>query len=573
MEAASHNTSPRVVASGDNLAEGRESGQIMVSLLLMLTIFLLAIVGFAVDFTNLWFHRQAAQTAADAACQAGAADMYLDIYDTSVGLTPPSMGFTVGTASDCDTNSGAGSICFYAKANGYNGAGLTSGASNAVAWSFPSSVPGVTAPPASITSNPFLKVNVSENVKTYFLFTLRGTAYQKVSASCTCGMLQVDEAAPVMVLNPTASGSFSVSGGGKLAIAGGPRRGLMVNSNSNTAISCSPSGIVDTSKGGPDDTGSDVGVVGGPASAPTQCYGGGFFGGSTGSWSGSVLPVLDPYAGVAAPTKPATSATASTPHVVAYGNDGCPDHNPTNYYGSQTPHSGCLEFEPGYYPSGISYGANDVMIFKPGIYYMNGSLSIGGSNEVRLATPCVPSCSPYSSTSWQQTDGVMFYFLTGSINISGRSGALSSSRVDPVPSTQLTCDGSTPNSGLGLSSNINGNVLIGQCATNGTYWDTYNDTTDSRGNPGSRGILVFQAHSNTSVPQMSGSGSLAFSGAFYLHSTGFADSLNISGGASSGTYILGQIVADKVNLSGSGVINLALNPAKSTNILKLSMLQ
>jgi len=166
----------------------------------------------------------------------------------------------------------------------------------------------------------------------------------------------------------------------------------------------------------------------------------------------------------------------------------------------------------------------------------------------------------------------MFYFNSGSINISGCSGC-SSSSIIPVPSTALTCDGSVPDSALGISSSVNGNVLIGQCTANGTYWDNGNDTSDSRGNPGSRGILLYQAHTNTSVPQLSGSGSLAFSGALYLHSNSYADSLNISGGASSGTYILGQIVADKINLSGSGVINLALNPAKSTELMKISVLQ
>ena len=122
-------------------ADGRESGQIMVSLLLMLAIFLLAMVGFAVDLTNLWFHRQAAQTAADSACQAGA----LDMAALAAGLALPKMGFTPGTSADC--TSGAGTICFYANVNGYNGAGLSSNsASNSVTWSFPTSVPRVTTP-------------------------------------------------------------------------------------------------------------------------------------------------------------------------------------------------------------------------------------------------------------------------------------------------------------------------------------------------------------------------------------------------------------------------------------------
>jgi len=68
-----------------NAPANRESGQVMVSLLLMLALFLLAMMGFAVDLTNLWFHRQAAQSAADSACQAGAMDMSALI----AGLTLP----------------------------------------------------------------------------------------------------------------------------------------------------------------------------------------------------------------------------------------------------------------------------------------------------------------------------------------------------------------------------------------------------------------------------------------------------------------------------------------------------
>ncbi|MGC1783249.1 MAG: pilus assembly protein TadG-related protein [Acidobacteriaceae bacterium] len=544
-----------------------ESGQILVSLLLMMALFLMAIVGFSVDLTNLWFHRQAAQSAADAACQAGALDMSAVI----AGLSLPKIGFTAGTAGNCSASPG-GTICFYANANGYNGSGLNSETSNSVAWTFPASVSGVTTPPSSITDYPFLNVTVTENVKTHFLYTVNGTRYQKVAATCTCGLVQEKEAAPMVVLNPTAYGTFTYSGGGKLTIVGGPQRSLQVNSTNATAIACSPSALIDTSNGGPKGTGSDVATVGGPAQAPTTCYGGGFSGGSTGSWHGGVLPIADPYAGVAAPTQPATSTTATTPHVVIYGQDGCPDHSPTNYV-STVPHSGCDEFEPGYYPSGINHGANDVLIFKPGIYYMNGSLSISGSSEVRLATPCVPACSPYSTTLWQQTDGLMFYFLSGSVNLSGGTGQLSSSRVDPLPSTSMTCDGSVPNSSLGMPSSLNGNILIGQCTQNGTYWDSYGDTTDARGSPGSRGLLIFQAHTDTTEPQMSGSGQLSFSGALYLHSTGYADVLNISGAASSGTFILGQIVTDEVNLSGSGAINLALNPSPSTELLKVGMLQ
>ncbi len=364
-------------------ATGRESGQILVSLLLMMALFLLAIVGFAVDLTNLWFHRQAAQSAADSACQAGAMDMSALI----AGLTLPKMGFTPGTNGNCSANPGS-TICFYANANGYSGSGLSSGSSNSVAWNFPSAVPGVTAPSSSITAYPFLNVVVTENVKTHFLFTLQGTRYQKVAASCTCGLVQEKEAAPMIVLNPTAYGAFTYTGGGSFNIVGGPQRSLQVNSNNATAIDCKPSAIINTSLGGPKGTGSDVAIVGGPAKAPTACYGGGFNGGTTGQWHGGAFPIGDPYAGVGPPTSvksiaPTSGASGKSvskaPSSSTAGPDGCPDtSNP------------CIELSPGYYPNGITTNGYQTYIFLPGIYYMGNSLKAGGSATLR---PSSFSCS------------------------------------------------------------------------------------------------------------------------------------------------------------------------------------
>jgi Flp pilus assembly protein TadG len=544
-------------------ADGAESGQIMVSLLLMLAIFLLAMVGFAVDLTNLWFHRQAAQTAADSACQAGA----LDMAGLAAGMALPNMGFSPGTPADC--TSGAGTICFYANANGYNGAGLSSNsASNSVTWSFPTSVPGVTTPPGSVSSHPFLKVVVTENVKTHFLYTIHGTAYQEVSAACTCGTTQIEEAAPMIVLSPNAAGAFTYGGGGRLTIVGGPQRGLQVNSTNANAIECSPSALIDTSKGGPSGTGSSVATSGGPSKAPTTCYGGGFNGGTTGGWTGGALPVGDPYAGIAVPASVKLITPLSTVNGITVakaksgvaGPDGCPD-----------PSNNCIELSPGYYPNGISTNGYQTYIFLPGIYYMGSSLNAGGSATLRMATPCSPSCSSISFTTGQQTDGLMFYFLAGSINISGCSGCANSDF--PVPATALTCDGSAPIASLGMSSTLNGNVLVGQCTAEGTYWDAGGDTADSRGAPGSRGLLFYQDHSDTTEPQFTGSGALTFSGALYFHSAGYSDVLSLNGGTSTGTFVLGQIVADQVSLTGSGAINMALNPAPSTQLLKVGMLQ
>ena len=291
----------------------REAGQAFVSLTLMLCAFLLAVMAFAVDLSNMWFHRQSTQTAADAACQAGA----LDMLAVASGANPPSMGFVTGTASSC-TSSSAASICKYAGFNGYPGAGLTAGtASNAVTWTFPSSVPGVTPPSSASAPTPFLKVVVAENVKTTFM-ALLGIRTQQVASACTCGITSVLSAAPMLVLNPSNSGTLAYSGGAVIKIIGGPQRSIQVNSTSSTAVACSPSGVVDTSTGGPKETGGDLAIGGGPTIAPSGCYSGG----STGTWQGPTLPIADPYSGVAAPTQPATASTSSTPHIVTYGQDG-----------------------------------------------------------------------------------------------------------------------------------------------------------------------------------------------------------------------------------------------------------
>ncbi len=55
-------------SSNDLAFRPRESGQASVLLLLMLSTFLIAIMAFAVDLTGMFFHRQAVQTATDAAC-------------------------------------------------------------------------------------------------------------------------------------------------------------------------------------------------------------------------------------------------------------------------------------------------------------------------------------------------------------------------------------------------------------------------------------------------------------------------------------------------------------------------
>ena len=92
-----------------------ESGQAMLFYILVLGTFLLGSLLFAFDLSNMWFHRQSAQSAADAACAAGA----MDLYVASQGAATGHQGFTAGTAYACDTSS-TDSVCSYAAKNGYN---------------------------------------------------------------------------------------------------------------------------------------------------------------------------------------------------------------------------------------------------------------------------------------------------------------------------------------------------------------------------------------------------------------------------------------------------------------------
>ena len=81
----------------------RESGQALVFLVLALGLVFVAAGALSVDMSNLWFHRQAAQNAADAACTAGAMDLLVDAQ----GLATGHQGFVNGTGFNCTTTSTA----------------------------------------------------------------------------------------------------------------------------------------------------------------------------------------------------------------------------------------------------------------------------------------------------------------------------------------------------------------------------------------------------------------------------------------------------------------------------------
>ena len=94
--------------------------------LLALAIFLIGAIAFAVDLSNAWFNRQGAQTAADAACTAGAMD-WLKVQVNGISAAPYPGNFTPGANFDCNVttpnSNGSGTTnpapCVYAALNGF----------------------------------------------------------------------------------------------------------------------------------------------------------------------------------------------------------------------------------------------------------------------------------------------------------------------------------------------------------------------------------------------------------------------------------------------------------------------
>src|SRR5437763_6392325 len=135
-----------------------ERGQTFLVIAIFIAAFVLVMLGVAADYTQVWAHRQMAQGAADAACQAGAADLYLQSVNSNASGSNGIGSFSwIGTNYDCSTNASS-PPCAYAALNGYSGSN--------VHVSFPSSLPGVSALPAGFgaIANPYIQVTVTDPV-------------------------------------------------------------------------------------------------------------------------------------------------------------------------------------------------------------------------------------------------------------------------------------------------------------------------------------------------------------------------------------------------------------------------
>lgn len=543
-----------------------------------------------------------AQSAADAACTAGGMDLLVNAEGSG-----PVGSFPAGSPPAsywCSSAGGAASAtCKYAALNGYNGTGRVAGQpSNDVQVTFPGSVPGVsacgpTAPPPCVpgsVANPFIQVNVLDRTQATFTGLLTGSRTTDVAGSAVCGVLRAQSPVPIIVLNPSCQHAFQLSGGPTVAIVGGPPRSIQVNSSNtscaaattNAGSGCSSNGgTIDLSKGGPNFDGSDFGVFGTPKSPPP-----GFNGGTVGTWD-TASPISDPYAQVAAPALP-PAAPASQNLTYNGGANGCPDH------------SGCVRYQPGLYTSAITVKGKTA-IFDPGIYYITG---IVNDNCGTPGTGCVSKPTgqchygldvdsngvvrPNLSVTGNG-NGAMFYFSGasgagsyGSVFFGANAGNSGGRTVDPFITANANCAGADPfPSQLNLPPTVNGNVLLGQCTSDGTYIAPGGTNTGTI-----RSLIFFQDRANADnhgQASMQGGGGLVISGSMYFHNcnssgtgtgcldptAGFNAFFQLQGTPGGATYVLGNITTDELVLGGNGNIKMALNPNAVFNILKVSLLQ
>jgi len=573
-----------------------ESGQTMLLVLLALSLFLLGVVGFAVDFGYLWFHRQAAQTAADAACTAGVMDM----LSGATGGTPSS-GFTPGTAFNCSAASSA-SPCLYAKKNGIDAtAGLVVGqASSEVGVTFPSSVSGLPAcstgtgaPPicnaSSFTANPFMQVNVTDRVPTFFSGLISGSRTVDVGAQATCAVVFSSAPIPLLILDPRNESSVTNNGNFQITIEGGPQRSIQVNSSSSSAVNISGvSGNFDLSHGGPNNTGSDFGVTGNESATN-------YTGGSTGTWLSKSGAISDPFAQIpappvpGAPVRPSDLTAAQCPAIPCHVT---PATLPSNH-GCQDATNGCELYTPGLYTTANAIQTfKKVVLFDPGIYYMQSDLSADSQTCIRPGTGTDDG-----------SGGSMFYFSgTHTLNVSANSGTygVCGALTTKVPLSVVRCINSGPGTtalppDIVTANGLLGNVLLGPCraSTGGGY--NYGDplgVDDPIGEQ--RGMLFFQDRSANlaaagNQPSWGGGGSFGLAGNLYFHycnssdgaglgsncnaGTAFTDNFKLQGGSCSSTFVVGDIVADKLSMGGNPCIQMDLNPAALFYVLKASLIQ
>jgi len=489
-------------------------------------------------------------------------------------------GFTPGTPFSCSSSPTAAACVYAAKNMGYAPSTLSKGkAGYDVAFSFPTSVaglpscttgkgaPAICNDPSALANN-FIQANVDDRVQLYFAGMLSGSRTTDVGAQATCGVVESNSPIPLLVLNPTLPNTLNLSGNGnqaKITISGGPQRSIQVDSSNAAAFGSNGHPTVDLSKGGPYNTGSDIGVTAGESLGTSGIT---YQAGTTGHWLDPAARISDPFARLPVPKKPGNgTATAG----IAGGTKGCPAGTT------------CTEYTAGYY-AGITV-KNSTAIFDPGLYYLDGDFSADAN-----------SCLRPSNAVGDGSGGTIFYFNTGTLGIVSNSGSKCSASISTTASNgtgqlqygvKCTAKSEIP---ANLPATLTGNLLMGPCT--GPYGDPLL-TDDPIGEQ--HGILFFENRSEnlaaikpTDQPSWGGGGSAAALGSMYFHycnspdgaglgsncpTSAYTDQITLQGTPGSTSYVVGDIVADEVGLGGTPAIVMDLNPAALYYVFAATLLQ
>jgi hypothetical protein len=177
-----------------------ESGQTITVWLGAIVVMSSVLMGSAYDMSVAWMHKQWADTAAQAACTAGAMDMLYAANNGSTSTPVTAYNFLSSSSGDCATNS-SNAMCYYAKLNGYASLGLTSNApSNDVQWSMSTTQPANSNSSPTLTKTlngvpAYMNVAVTENVPVTFMGIFAHSLGMKnswstiqVAGHCNCGL-------------------------------------------------------------------------------------------------------------------------------------------------------------------------------------------------------------------------------------------------------------------------------------------------------------------------------------------------------------------------------------------------
>lgn len=505
-----------------------EDGQAIVLVALAMSVFLLAAVGLAVDGAHLYAQRQMAQTAADAAAQAGISSIFAGTATFST------------TSSFTCTTTDTSSPCKYAASNGF---GTTAADTVVIDYPGAAGAPGVNLAPDFPTT--VLRATVTRSVNTT-LMSLLGPTASSITATATAAIVNVVAPVPILVIHPTLAGSFSLTGGPTVTICGGPHRSIQVNSSSDQGSDNkktdaftinSNSAQIDLSHAGPPDpgdcstgTGSDFGVWGGPKTSPTQTTN--FNPGTTGHYLPASSPIPDPLLSVnpPSPVPPAAAATKA----IANGGQDCP-------IGTKAGRP-CVLYSPGAYAAGITADGSTA-IMKPGIYYIqSGGVTCNANCDMKMGTGYTDA-----ATGW--TSNVMFY-NTGPID--KKTGLANAGPFQ-----------------LGANGNIN--------------------LTGSPAGSAYKGILLFQdrnsvalnsANKPSNAHSLGGGGGMTLVGTLYFTNTADKISNNaahpyqevdLQGNPGSATEVDGEIIVDVLQLGGNAGIKMNLNSTASLQVDEIAL--